>query len=727
MYSAWSNSLPFHNLSIQDTIGSLAAVVVFLVVLYAPGYLASWTVDLFGFRRMGFGDRSLWSMAVSLAVVPVFSYWVARFAGMQCLLWTLLAATAAAAVLVLWERPTWTVRERWVTALMIAGCALSMLLMLVDVHIGGKLYFGVVVADQSYRVAFTDALLRGGVPPANPLYFPGAPAGMRYYYFWYLITAVVAHVLHVTVRQAFIASSICAGLALLVTLRLYTVEFFHWERKQRWIVLGLLAVTGADLLPAVGNAVLQPSLNGDMEWWSVDPIDSWPDSLMWVPHHTASALCCLLGFLFLWKVMESKSRRGRLGAICLAGAAFASAFGMSVYVAIGFALLLGGWLIYMLFWVHRHRWTMWQNTVLAGLLSTALLAPFLHELVKSFHETAAGKAGGSSDYGSPLAHLFTLQVRKMIDSDLVTGLPCFAGLMRAHPVLTDELMRLLLLIPGLALELGVYGAVLAMLLGAYRRRWPMPKDDARVAATFFCLSGLAVSMFLSSSVITNNDFGYRVVMLPMFFLLLLTAEVLGSWWLPGRECIVPLNKTRKRLIWALLVLGFAGTVYGALLLRAWLPLEVRRTGDGFSDLPADAYQMRQAFTVLDGVSRTDAVVGLRPFPPEEHVNLEVVMPHEIFQRLEVMDAGRQVLNAEWICAVQFGGNPAMCPEMQTETEELYADDAPEADEARRYCKHFGAQYLTVSHIDPIWSSHRGWPVELPVVAAEPGFRIVDCR
>ena len=191
--------------------------------------------------------------------------------------------------------------------------------MLVDFQTGHKLFFTVAMADESYRIAFIDAVARTGVPPANPLYFSGSPAPKRYYYFWYVLCAAVVKLAHVTARQAYVASCIWAGFGLLVTVRLYAVHFFRWERKQRWIALGLLLVSGAGIVPALGNAVLQPSLNGDIEWWSVDPIDAWPDSLLWVPHHVASVLCCLLVFLFLWRTLEPLSRNAKCCAVVFGG------------------------------------------------------------------------------------------------------------------------------------------------------------------------------------------------------------------------------------------------------------------------------------------------------------------------------------------------------------------------------------------------------------------------
>jgi hypothetical protein len=721
LHLVWSNTFTIHNFMLQDVAGSLAAVLAFAAVFYAPGYLVGYATDLFQFRQMGFAERSVWAIACSFCVTPVLAYLVGRSVGLSGICWVLVALTVGTLLLFGFRRGGrgWPSQDRWVTALLVGGWIAFALLMLVDAQVGKKLYFSVVMADQSYRIAFTDAVVRTGIPPANPLYFAGALAPMRYYYFWYVLCATVVKLAHVSARQSFIASSIWAGFGVLVTVRLYTSHFFRWERKQRWIALGLLFVTGADLIPSLGNAILQPCLNGDIEWWSVDPIAAWPDSLLWVPHHTASAMCCLLGFLFLWRSLEEISARSRRWGLALAAVAFASAFGLSIYVAFGFVLLMLAWLVRLAVLRHPERYALWRRVAAISVLSAALLAPFVYELASTLPHAAGGNANAA-----PAPHMFSLSVRRMIDSGLVTGLPVFAAWNKTHPVLLDQMIRLLLLVPGLAMELGLYGAVLVLLMKERRRR--RLADPARDTALFFTICGLLMVLFISSSVMSNNDFGYRAVLLPQFFLLLLAADVLGSWWIPGKTQAVEVTPARRKLVYSLLVLGVAGSIYGALLLRAWLPLEAPIVQNGFSQLPEDEFQIREGFAALDRVAAKDAVVNFRPIDPTPDRKDEVMTPSEFYQRMMVMDTGRQILNAEKDCATHFGGDEAACQEIQKATAQLYAVSAPSAEWAREYCSRFGVQYLTISHRDPDWGSDTGWPVTLPAIAKEPGFRVLRC-
>src|SRR5208283_593060 len=129
------------------------------------------------------------------------------------------------------------------------------------------------------------------------------------------------------------------------------------ETTTRWmrhpprlaLALGLLAVTGLDILPVLVKAILRMKTDGDMEWWSAAQVSSWMDSVLWVPHHVAGLVCCLLGFLLVWM---SKGLSGGRRAVCglIAGLSFASAFGLSTWVALAFAMVMIAWMIWVLLW-----------------------------------------------------------------------------------------------------------------------------------------------------------------------------------------------------------------------------------------------------------------------------------------------------------------------------------------------------------------------------------------
>jgi hypothetical protein len=707
--------------TVLDVTGSLIAVAVFAVVLLAPGYAVGYASNLFGFRGLGRMERALWSNAYSFGVMPLGAYLVCRFAGLAVGSWV---AVGLAAVVVLLA---WTQRGRaagWGRGGALAGTAVGVWIgvavaSLVDVQVGHRLYFSVVEFDQSYRVAFTDAVLRTGVPPTNPLYFAGHGAPLRYYYFWYVLCAMVAKIAHVTARQAFVASTVWAGLGLAGMVALCVRHFLAIPgRRGTAIAVGLLGVMGADLLPALGSVLRGEPLHGEMEWWSVDPFCSWQGAVLWVPHHTASLLCCLLSFLLIWRTRGEVSGRDRVGAVLLSSVAFASSVGLSIYVAFGFTLSMAAWTARLA--VRGERGTAWRM-VLAGVLGGLWLLPFLRELSDERSRTAAGQAATAT-------HVFSFSVRRIIDPELLTGLGMFAGWKQAHPGLLDTVARLVLLLPGLVLELGFYGAVFVLLLLARRGRAEGgdARAEARSTALFLSGWGLAMVVFLRSAVIENNDFGYRGAMLPQMFLLLLGADLLASWW-SGHAEAAWVTKTRGRavLLYGLLVLGVAGTVYQGAMLRGFLPLQARQAS-GFKALPAEVYQARVAFGMLDRVAAKSAVVAFNPEDLGGSASGEVIAPHTFYLRSLMMNAGRQILSAEPGCATAFGGEEGACAAIREATARMYADPSPSAEAARGFCGRFGVDYLAISAMDPAWKDAAGWSGALPRVASEAGFRILKC-
>ncbi|MBE7158123.1 MAG: hypothetical protein INR62_06760, partial [Rhodospirillales bacterium] len=184
---------------------------------------------------------------------------------------------------------------------------------------------------------------------------------------------------------------------------------------------------------------------------------------------------------------------------------------------------------------------------------------------------------------------------------------------------------------------------------------------------------------------------------------------------------------RRRWVYSLLLVGALGTVYWAFLLRAWLPMETTRPQNGFSHLAEDEFDVRDAFHRLDQFAAPDAVLHFRPIDPTVDRKAEVMAPNEYFQRMLVMDAGHQWLNAEEKCATHFGGDPAACAAIQSASRQLFAMPSPDTKAAEAFCRQFGVAYLIVSAWDPQWSEHQGWPAGLPNVVQDPRFRILACR
>ena len=670
-----------------DIVGAMRALVGFAFILFAPGYLVAISLDLFGFRKRSLLERIAWAIGLSFAISPIIGILLARTTSLEVAQIFFDGCAVAALILFVAGYREISVRfDRDIVALLLFltfGIAV-ILASLVDLQQENRLYLSVSVLDQAFRVAFTNGIAHTGIPPLNPLYHPGAAAAMRYYYFWYAICAVCMKIAHVSARQALMASSCWAGLGLVAMIALYSRHFLEVrDRLHRFILVAvlLLTITGLDILPSFYDIFVKHDFGGDVEWWSGDQVTSWFDTILWVPHHTAALLSCLVAFLLVWKTRTAPATRDRIVATILAGAAAASAFGLSIYVAAGFAMLMALWSVEL---VVRQRDT---PTALrsAGTVAVAtlLLIPYLREMLGSHSGTAGGSSAGAG-------HLFQFGVRKIIDPSFITQLPALASVNSRHPILLDQAIRLVLLPPGYVLELGFFGLILIL---AMRARKSLTPEYA--LAVWLSLAGVILVSFVRSAVIGNNDFGYRVALIPCFFLLLLAADRMTS-------------AGSKGWLSMLLLVGLAGTGFQALMLRVYLPMHVAAGMRGFKGLPEATYNARSEYGRVADLIPDDAIIQANMVDPANYFNVINMLYSE---RAMATDGAPD-------CGAVFGGDPEGCRQTQKAIVDIFAAPAASASEVRARCKALGIGYLAAVPSDPAWQDSSGWVWTLPPVVRD---------
>jgi hypothetical protein len=544
---------------------------------------------------------------------------------------------------------------------------------------------------------------------------------MRYYYFWYVLTAAAARLGAATARQAMIASVVWSGFGLAAVLALYCRHFLGPDRSggvsvsgksKRWprtaLALGLLAVTGLDILPVLAKAVLRQQTDADMDWWSLDQVTSWMDSLLWVPHHIAGLVCCLLGFLLVWM---AKGRTAAQHGICVlfAGLSFASAFGLSTWVALGFAMAMLGWLVWVLW---REPLSRVRVPILAGagLVATLALLPYLTELHQGTSGVPRAQTVAVADRGiaGGAPSLLRFRVRHIIDPELLLGVPWFGDLARTHPRVEDAIAGLILLIPGYFAELGFYGLVLAIAIAA---GWRRELDEAARTALVLALAVLAATTFLRSAVIANNDFGMRSTLIAQFFLLLLAV----CWW---EGAFGTTGRAMRATMMAMLWIGLAGTVYQAAALRLYLPVEERLDRPDERGLAEYAMALRRGFDEMDGRIPKTAVI-----------QFNTGQPSDMFRYAQVLQAGRQMATAFPECESVFGGDPSACPGIQASVVRLFepvAGRVLSGAGAGVECGRLGVYDLVATRWDGVWFDAQGWVWQLPAVVDTGDFRVVSC-
>jgi hypothetical protein len=725
--------------TLEDLAGCLRASVVFTFVLLTPGYLLGWTTNLLGFRKRPGGVRLVWSIALSFSTITIASVLLAKFVSLNAVCWF----AAISGLLGLWLilRDIWTgnillkisgIQAMGIGAMWIFFVALE----LMDIGVGPHLFFSSTVYDHAQRTAFVDAVVRTGVPPANPLFWPGHAAPMRYYYFWYVLTAAVVKLAQTTARQAMIASAAWAGIGIAAIVTLFCWHFLRWPPKTRvhlritarrhrrvTIAIALLAVTGMDLLPVLGQALAGQPTDPDMEWWSQDQVASWMDTVLWVPHHAAGLICCLFGFLLVW-LSKRHGILQRLLCILFAGCAFASAFGLSTWIAIAFAIVLLTWCAWVTAWEHLSRRRL-PVLLGAALFACVLLMPYLLELQSGIsappalqHPPARSSIPPHSAFSkltsgaSAAAHLFRFQVRHIIDPSFLEAIPGLNDLAEDHPQIEDAIASLIVLAPGYLAELGFYALILVAAFIAIRR---FALDEPARTALFFSISSLVVATFLRSTVLTNNDFGMRSILIAQFFLLILAVT-----WSEGT--LGKTSRVRFSIMKWLLWIGLAGTVYQVFVLRLYLPVEQKLGRPAVADLAEQAMVMRLGFDAMDRRIPQNAVVQFNPTQPDQFVRFA-----------QIMQVRRQVASSFPQCNIDFGGDKTTCAPVEQGVHQLFdtlpisgRPTAQTALEARSICHSLGIDALIATSWDTVWLDPDGWVWRLPVLVDSTQMRVLDC-
>ncbi len=700
---------------LNDIEGTFLISIFFSVLLFTPGFVVAWLTDIFSFRSASFSERIPVAVCLSVCLSPIILNLLAREFSVRACSTLFLLGFAAFLFVVAFEwrrRPRIFPLPRYTLAGFGMACLISVVLLLsfVDLQIGSRLYPTVAVYDHGVRTAFIESAVRSGAPPANPFFYPGSPVLSRYYYFWYVLCAVPVALTGGDPRVSLYASSLWSALALASLVPIYLKHFLNEREslhRKSLIGIALLAVTGFDLIPTFLWYRIMHSVFSDMEAWDNSQVTSWFDAMLWVPHHVASLVACLAGFLVLWASETQKSGRQRAIHVGVAALAFSSSAGLSVYVALAFAAFLAIWTLRYLL---QRRWRSFGTFASACLLTLLISLPYLNDLRRPAESSFAGRNQTATAQTTPREAPLRLEVR-------TTGF---------FPSGSVSIIPLRLVECGVLyfFEFGFYAFVAVIVFrsqGARRRQL----SEAQRAARYLLLTVGLLATFVRSSVISNNDFGWRSMMLVQFVLLLWGALLIDELWFQRIETRVltkGLSTGSKAMLLGALALGLAGTLYQIAMSRTTLLLaDLGRLNVHLLNEPeppnigSDTYGYRAAFESLDKQVPLTGLVQYNPFASD----LSGLLVYNRYQTA-VGDAG---------CALPFGGSEADCEVLKQKLVRIFPRDATPAASNReldQLCSELKIQVLIAHRSDPLWGRHGSWVWERTPFIANQAIRMFRC-
>jgi hypothetical protein len=688
--------------------------------------------NLYGFRDRSLVERFFWSVPLSLAISTISCIFVGRFASLSVVVALTLLCLAGCITVCAVESVQlrgsghkWNIGIRPVggTILVLAVVWIAfVVLSLIDFQSNQRLYMSLTFYDIGARVNWANSVLNTGVPPANPHYFYLHAANLRYYYFWLVDCAVVAKISHLPMRSIVGAGCIWSGFFLEAITGLYLKHFLavgNRLRRQFLIAALLPGVGGFSLCICFWNMIyLHIPPPGDV--WYPGQIPDLVNFFMFYPHHLASMVCCMFAFLLAW-LGGNASKRDRIVSAVFIALCLASSFGLSVYVAFTFFLVMICWSFWQI--CFGGAWRLPALLFTGGLGAAVLLAPYLFEITHSASKMAGG-GSASSGGGVP----FQWSVRETIPPDRLAHSALLGGLSDVHPMAARALAKLVLMPPGFALELGVYFfALIICLVSSLRRGKSL--STSQQTLVFITVVTFPITAFIRSSVISINDFGMHSGLFIQYPLLLLLSELLIAWQLdrsaPAEPNLSgglpgPTPHLLRSLVSLAIIIGVLSTTWRVLVLRFILPLSEINASQAqntqVATLPHKAYIASIGYAELDSRIPKSAVVQFNPFGD-----------WMFWKNVDLINVNRQTATAIsglW-CGSELGGDPSGCPGLLAAVDPLFKRAS--ADQARAACKAYRIDFLVANVYDEPWKYRDGWVWTLPPVVDDPEFRAVDCR
>jgi hypothetical protein len=432
------------------------------------------------------------------------------------------------------------------TIVLILGAALAALVPTIQVYpfiLHGGLYVFSPTADH-VKVAFTDAIARGGLPLKNPLYAPrGDRILLSYSYGWYVLAAEIKKLSHSTGWQAEVALTWFTSFAVIGFLSAQACRLCCKARAGIWLILlFLVGPLSSDLLPLVlGDHWLAlvglPSTHGlELPWLQ----------LAWAPQHAFSALAVVVLIWLMSIVMATPTIHWRF-ALAI-GLITAAGFESSIWVG-GVALAAAAPLLIIA--ALALRMSSRQYLRLGLTVGTATLI-----CIVSIIPLLIGLKSGTSSFGDKPPIGLAVFPSTLLEDHL--------GLTGSAKTAARIVLYWIHLLPL------SFGAIYLIGLPAMFlwRPQSLAQRTLHAMALAATVSFLLVSQFIRSTILAN-DLGWRAVNVPVMLMLVWAAIAITSlldrsdlapvkWRLLG--CVAKLRDVAISCAIGILTLGLFATV-----------------------------------------------------------------------------------------------------------------------------------------------------------------------
>ncbi|MDF1584258.1 MAG: hypothetical protein P1P78_13240 [Methyloprofundus sp.] len=361
------------------------------------------------------------------------------------------------------------------------------------------LFVNVHIFDHM-KIAIINSIVRQGLPPVNPFYAPlGEHISLVYYYAWHFNASLIKLLTGVSGWQAEVGLMWLTSFSGILLLAALAIRITQKRVTGYYVLLLALVAPYFDLLSPIFGArwsklFNHPDIHGLEVLWV---------QLSWAPQHAFAALSSVILVFLISHALLNKKLRWQHAV--LIGLTASAGFGSSVWVG-GIALVcVAPCVLFMLKLSRTDCSDMLMPLILALLVCIICSLPVLTAII----------SGPPSDGGFPLT-LKTYTSTRLLNN---------------HSVLQKIIHFVLYWWQFLPLSFGI--VYVSGILSAFTYR---PKDpEIRLffhLSLVFIFTYLLLVQFVQSD-ISNNDFGWRAVLVPFMLLLIWAAVMLTQ--LPGND------------------------------------------------------------------------------------------------------------------------------------------------------------------------------------------------
>lgn len=699
------------NFFLQDMVGITFAFLSFSLIFIFPGYVIGWGFNLFKQRVQPLMMQITTGIFISASVIPAFLFLVYRITSAKVGIGVLFAFAIAATYIYFTQKrdgdknavsATEKGYQKSVLGLILLWVLFSVFVS-VDFQVGKRLYFSNNSYDMLTRVAVVDAMTRTGVPPVNPSYYPGEEVRLNFlYYYWYILASAVDMIGGplVSAFHAMIASISWCGIALFAAVSTYmqvrTPSENNW--KKTFVGIQLFAVSGLDSIIIILAVVREGYLpaNGGIEGWNM-PIMSWLNAVTWVPHHVVAAIACIFALLLLF---HEKNERfvDKILVSSLVGLAFASAFGLSVWVMFVFAFFWAVWAVMSL--VQKNYASFWVM-VLSGIFALIFVLPFLAKLVSETDNPS------SPNNASPVA----FYIRPFMASVVFPE--------GTSPIVLRTANFFMLPLNYL-FELGFFFIMAAVWIQEFYSRnknlSPIYKAELVLAA----MTVLVLS-FLYSTLISINDLGIRG-WLPLQILLIVWSVDVITFFINDKKWITPKifrslenPKSLGLVLGVMLIVGLFTTSLEAVSLRTWAMLIDLNVTDLPNSISIDnhlgerTYYARLAYAYISENTPLDTIVQSNPL-------VQLDRPSGLYGTRQMVISDRTI----------YGVPITVYAKLSQDVGSIFRRKVSTWDDIDAKCGQYKIDLLVFKDTDRVWEGLPNLKIVRPPIYENPYYALYSC-